>query len=448
MDVFNVAQIDSLPVTATELGQTTRKDPLLSKVWRFTKYGWPQQISECLKPYWNRRDELSVEGDCVMWGIRVIVPKKLQGRLLQELHQVHQGVAKMKTIARSYIWWPGLDSCLESMARNCQPCRQTKSTQTVAPLHPWVWPSRPWQRVHIDYAGPFRGKMYFVLVDAHSKWPEVREMSEATATKTIQVLRELVAAYGLPQQIVSDNGSQFTSDEFAGFVKRNGIKHIRSSPYHPSTNGLAERFVQTFKKAMKASEGSGKPSSHRLADFLFLYRTTPHVTTNRSPSVLFLKRELRTRLDLLRPDTAIAVGEKQAAQKWAHDRRAKPREYSIGDSVLAKNYRNGPKWMAGVVVERKGPLSYVIQMEAGALWRRHVEQLKGLTCSAPGESETQGESEDMYVPTESLAPTLSGRACEGAGGPTAAVEPAQSHSAEPTGSRYPQRVRNPPQRYV
>lgn len=212
----------------------------------------------------------------------------------------------------------------------------------------------------IDYAGPFRGRMYFVLVDAHSKWPEVREVPEATSAKTIQILRELIASYGLPEQIISDNGAQFTSEEFSEFVRKNGIKHITSSPYHPSTNGLAERFVRSFKRAMKASEGNGKSPSHRLANFLFSYRTSPHGTTNRTPCSLFLKREIRTKFDLLRPDTATTVRERQAAQKKEHDRRAKQKEYHVGDNVLARNYRNGPKWMTGVVVERKGPLSYVI----------------------------------------------------------------------------------------
>ena len=69
VDVFTVAQLDSLPVTAEQLGKCTRQDPLLSKVRRFIKSGWPQEVKGCLKPYWNRRNELSVEGDCVLWGI-------------------------------------------------------------------------------------------------------------------------------------------------------------------------------------------------------------------------------------------------------------------------------------------------------------------------------------------------------------------------------------------
>ena len=98
----------------------------------------------------------------------------------------------------------------------------------------------------------------------------------------IKVMRALFAAHGLPEQVVSDNGPQFTSEEFKDFMKGNHIKHILSTPYHPSTNRLAVRFVQTFKKAMWASENSGKPLSYRLVNFLLSYRSTPHATTNRT----------------------------------------------------------------------------------------------------------------------------------------------------------------------
>ena len=98
-----------------------------------------------------------------------------------------------------------------------------------------------------------------------------------------QIRSQLFAAYGLPEQIVSDNGPQFVSDEFATFVKINGIKHIQCAPYHPSSNGAAERFVQTFKKAMKANRDSPLSFSHRLSNFLFTYRFSPHATTNEPP---------------------------------------------------------------------------------------------------------------------------------------------------------------------
>ena len=98
--------------------------------------------------------------------------------------------------------------------------------------------------------------------------------------------------------MVTDNGPQFISEEFAIFVKVNGVKHINNSPYHPATNGAVERLVQTFKKIMKASENDGRSQLQRLADFLLTYRSTPHATTHETPSDFFLKRKLQ-KLDLI-----------------------------------------------------------------------------------------------------------------------------------------------------
>ena len=92
---------------------------------------------------------------------------------------------------------------------------------------------KPWQRIHVDFAGPFQGKTYLLVLDAHSKWPEIVEMNSTTSQRTIAELRKMFAAQGLPQQLVSDNGPQFISDEFATFMKSNGIKHIRCAPYAP-----------------------------------------------------------------------------------------------------------------------------------------------------------------------------------------------------------------------
>jgi transposase InsO family protein len=105
-------------------------------------------------------------------------------------------------------------------------------------------------------------------------------MSSTSSLKTIEVLRSLFARYGLPEQFVTDNGPQFSSAEFANFMKGNGIKRIISAPYHPASNGFAERFVQTLKQALKAGEKDGKNIDHHLAEFLFEYRATPHATTN------------------------------------------------------------------------------------------------------------------------------------------------------------------------
>ena len=158
-----------------------------------------------------------------------------------------------------------------------------------APLHPWEFPNQPWERLHADYAGPFEDKMFLIVIDAYSKWLEVIPVSAANSSVTIEHLRNMFATHGLPKSLVTDNGTQFTSMEFESFVKKNGIRHIRSSPYHPSSNGLAERAVQSFKGGMK-KYSSTESIETRLSRFLFWYRLTSHSTTGVAPAQLLLGR--------------------------------------------------------------------------------------------------------------------------------------------------------------
>ena len=130
------------------------------------------------------------------------------------------------------------------------PVSSAKLSETVHRLHHFIHGAGPLddgQRIHIDFAGPLCGKSYHIVVDAHSKWPEVVEMGSTTTAATIRQLRRIFASYGLPEKLVSDNGPQFTASEFAMFLRKNGVKNVQSAPYHPASNVAAEWFVQTFK---------------------------------------------------------------------------------------------------------------------------------------------------------------------------------------------------------
>ena len=165
----------------------------------------------------------------------------------------HPGIVRMKEIARSFVWWPNCDKDIEITVRNCSKCQQVKSPPAVSPLIPWSWPATPWTRVHIDYAE--HGKQNFlIVVDAHSRWPEIFLMQSTTSEATITVMRDLFSKYGIPMQVVSDNGPQFCSAEFENFLKKNGVKHVRVAPYHAVSNGLAERMVQSFKRSYHSSK--------------------------------------------------------------------------------------------------------------------------------------------------------------------------------------------------
>ncbi|XP_041820347.1 uncharacterized protein K02A2.6-like [Chelmon rostratus] len=299
-EIFYFKDVAAVPVTSVHVKKHTRADPILSEVVDIITRGRRGVMTENLKPYLVRRNELSVQSGCLLWGNRVIIPPPLRENVLDELHSGHCGMVRMKEIARSYFWWPGLDAAIEEKAKSCPDCQKLRNLPQLAPLHPWEWPEEPWQRVHIDFAGPVEGRMFLVVVDAHSKWPEAIIMQETSTERTIEELRLIFSRFGLPQQLVSDNGPQLVSKEFKAFMEENGIHHITSAPYHPATNGLAERFVQTMKHALKSGQGR-RSLNQRLSAFLLSYRNTPHATTKVSPASALFNRQLRTRLDLLRP---------------------------------------------------------------------------------------------------------------------------------------------------
>ena len=100
-------------------------------------------------------------------------------------------------------------------------------------------------------------------------WVEVMMMKSTTENRTIEELKDIFARYGLPLHLVSDNDPQFTSEEFIKFMKANGIRHIRTAVKHPASNGEAEWFVQTFKRAFKAGKMDPGNFRQKLAQFLF-----------------------------------------------------------------------------------------------------------------------------------------------------------------------------------
>ena len=219
----------------------------------------------------------------------------------------------MKEIARSFVWWPELTNEIEKMVRDCSQCQQYQNTLAPSPLHPWEWPDQPWMRLHIDHAGPFLWKQFLIVVDAHSKWLEVEMVPSTSSSYTLQKLCRIFVTHGLPKIIVSDNGTCFTSEEFKEFTKRTEIRQVTAAPYHPDTNRLAERTVQTFKTALK-KVSKGKLYT-RLPRFLFNYKNTPHTTTGSTPAKLLLQRQPQSLLTLIRPNMAGRVHNKQLQQE-------------------------------------------------------------------------------------------------------------------------------------
>ncbi|MGR0227373.1 DDE-type integrase/transposase/recombinase [Klebsiella pneumoniae] len=144
--------------------------------------------------------------------------------------------------------------------------------------------------MHLDFAGPFKGKILLLVVDAFSKWIEVFVVHEMTTETIIYLLKaQLITRFGLPRTIITDNQTTFTSSKFQQFCANFGIKHILTPSYHPQSNGQVERYVQTTKQSLRKLMETGKNFNQELCNFLFQFRSTP-TAAGVSPAELFLRR--------------------------------------------------------------------------------------------------------------------------------------------------------------
>ncbi|XP_062514748.1 uncharacterized protein K02A2.6-like [Corticium candelabrum] len=399
--IYGINYMEQLPITAKEVAKETALDPVLRKVFTYTLRGWPYQRDTELLPYSRKANELSVDNGCLLWGQRVVIPASLRSRVLQELHLEHPGVNRMKALARSFVWWVNLDKDIEELVKTCEQCQNARHRpSTTNPPHPWLYPNRPWERVHCDLA-EFGGRQYFVMMDAYSKWPDIYDLgTSASTTKVIDALRRSFSSNGLPERLVSDNGPQFISLEFRDFVQSNGIRHQLTPPYHPASNGQAERLVQELKKSLR-----GKPAarswSHQLSLFLLHYRSTPHTTTGKSPAELQLKRTLRTRLDLLFSRGQADLGQQNEQQ--FQEASSQVRELIPGEAVGVWNPRRDGRgnWLYGTVMQKVGPTNYMIEVE-GHVRYVHIDHLRQRDSrSMSGGLPTPEQTDIPITPTSS-----------------------------------------------
>lgn len=388
-DIFHLKQIEILPVSADQIALEIVKDLTLLPLLQALKQG--KTIEPNLR-FNIDQGEFSIQNGCIMRGIRVVIPKKLQKLVLEELHSAHFGITKMKGLARSYCWWKDIDTDIENLAKNCFYCNKIANNPTKVFYHPWEDPKGPFDRVHLDFAGPFNGVYYLLLIDAFTKWPEIHIMKQINSTNTIKILRNIFAQFGIPVTVVTDNGVQFTSLEFQNFMKMNGICHKRTAPYHPATNGQAERFVQTLKQSLRAMKHEGNSRELELAKMLLQYRKMPHSLTKQSPSQLMFGREIRSRLDLIKPNGDCIVKE------TIKDNNV--RKFNLGIRVAVRDYVTKYKWMYGKIIEKLGTMHYLIRLDDNRVWKRHVNQIRKIGQNVC----TDNIVTNTYYPVENTVP--------------------------------------------
>ena len=317
----------------SQIREATRGDPVLSRAMYYILHGWPAEkcIPDELKIYYNKQDEFTVEDGCILRGTRAVIPTKFQAAVLSELHLNHPGMVRMKSLARLHVWWPSLDHDVEQTVRDCHACQANRCKSPEKVNNPWIWPTRPWQRIHVDFAGPF-------------------------------------------------------AQEMKDFLKSNGIRHCLSSPYHPASNGEVERALRTFKESMKTVKDEPGTLADKLARFLLRYWTTPHTATGCTPAELLMGRRIRTRLDILHPDLSAKMSKK--TKLGNHTTR---RNFLPGDPVMVRDYRDRKRlWIKGIIQDRLGPVTYQA-MVGNLFWKRHVDQLRCLAGSKVADTESKVE---------------------------------------------------------
>lgn len=365
--VYSFSTIYDSPITALDIVNNTKQDAVLIRVLEYTKRGWPNKVHESLKPYFTRRNELTCENNCLLWGNRVIIPFNLRENVLELLHSQHIGLTRMKMLARSEVWWPNLDFDLDNFIRKCEPCQLLQTKSVSVPLTPWSRTNRVWQRVHIDFFEKFN-HYFMILVDSYSRWLEVHLIASTSAFNTIDILRKICSTFGFPEEIVSDNGPPFNGENYRKFCMSHGIKCTLTPPLHPCSNGLAEKYVGTVKsnliKQLKDNQLKGVTQSlqHQVDNFLFSYRNTPNSITGVSPASFVLKQTPRNKLSLLKPTFLKEEIEKVRLDKvknYEDRKRNKMRQFYEGQNVIVYDKRIG-KWQKGKIVKVISLVTYLV----------------------------------------------------------------------------------------
>ena len=359
-EYVNFISTHAVPITMTltEIQEETDKDPTLSMLRTLIhNNSWhtvdnvnnPSVIKDELKLFYKLKDELTVADNAplILRGSRLVLPQSLRKKAIELAHEGHQGIVKTKRLLREKIWFPNIDKTVEEMVQRCIPCQATGRESSPQPLQMVKLPPSPWHTVNIDFCGPFPSQDYFlVVIDAHSRFPEVDIVSSTSAAAALPKLERIFATHGIPEVIKTDNSPPFPGKDFYQFIKDLGSRHKPSTPLWPHGNAEAENFMKPLEKAVRTAVVENKNWKRVINRFLLNYRATPHSTTGKSPAELLFNRKIRTRLpEMSSQETSpshLALQQKdddakKKMKEYADKKsRAKESPIRVGDSVLVR----------------------------------------------------------------------------------------------------------------
>ena len=209
-----------------------------------------------------------MEDGLVLHGEALIVPPSERERVLQQLHQFHQGTTKAQLFACGCVFWLGINKAIEEAVQQCETCTQFQDQDAAAPLTPMPTLSCPWQMCTTDIF-TLEGTDYLIYGDFYSKMILVRHLPsvQSNTVKVVSLLKKMFSEHGIPEVLHSNNSLQYASAHFTEFCTSWGITHETSSPHYPQSNGFAEACVKSMKHALQCTKYSGTDPQLALLAF-------------------------------------------------------------------------------------------------------------------------------------------------------------------------------------
>ena len=256
-DMESICAIDNdLDVSGQlqEIRVATSGDDTLTVVGGYIRQGWPdikRDVLPIARPYFGFRDELVMEDGIVLKGTRLVIPSRMRQEILRQLHRSHMGIEATLRRIRDTVFWPGINGEMRDLISRCEACQSYKPAQQKETLQAHERPTQPWAKAAADLFTE-EGRHYLITVDYCTNFWEVDYLGTDTSSRAvINKLRAHFARHGIPRELITDNGPQFSSGEFSGFARSWNFAHVTTSPYYPQANGQAESAVKTAKGLMK-----------------------------------------------------------------------------------------------------------------------------------------------------------------------------------------------------
>ena len=382
-DIFYVNIVTQSGLTnkqLEEIKENTLNDPIFQKLKEQIINGWDTKdnIDSDLLEYWQHKESLVMCDDIIMKNHQILIPQNMRRKFLNELHKHHQGISKTLSLARQHIFWPRISAQIKDFVNSCSICKSLQNEYPSEPLIPHDIPNGPWIKIGIDIFC-FDGKNYLMMVDYYSKFFEYDLLTNLSSLKAVEKCKIHFFRYGNPLTIISDNGTQFTGQEFKDFTRKRHINHITSSPKYSQSNGLAERTIQTCKNMLKKC----KLSNTDPYEALLLMRSTPLDTNLPSPGQLMFNRQLRTSLPMITynhslkntSSTMTQLKRNQLQMKRNFDRSSKSLpSLKIGTKVFFRKAPSANRISGKIVnkLDKQGmPRSYMVKDLYGNIYRRN-----------------------------------------------------------------------------